>query len=238
MTRADDGRSKASSPGNDDHELLQTVGSHIVRISNQTGLPEPEIVMVDHTGSGKASLNAQVRSRGDVSVVDVTRRAACELHPDALAFLLVHEFGHLGHTAFTAVRRWLIAAYIVGSVLIMTTVIAYPFVVISRQAPPWFIPIGVIAVVLVAASWLTLQAYKRSSERRADAFAVTQLGHLAGAEEFFAALEADEPEKVPATRFRRSVGLLIRSHPYHHQRLASMRAVLAGVDPVSGTSAP
>lgn len=239
MKRTNKKDARTSSPAPDDQELLQTVRAHVRRISIRTGLPELRITLVDHLSSGKDSVNARVRTSNGEPGIDVTRRAARELCPDALEALLFHEFGHASDTTskatFKVVRARLLAAYLAGSILILAVVTSWPFIVIVKQAPFWFHPLQFAGVVVAGAAGLIWQALKRSEERRADTFAITHLGRIDGAESLFAAWAVDQPEKIPSTRFWQAIKLLGRGHPYDHTRLTSMRAVLAASGSSSST---
>lgn len=217
---------QAPKPLSGEHELLNTVRAYVSRISTETGLPEPAVRIVQHSGSGKPSINARFIKRKRVPMIKITERAVRELSPAGLRFLLTHEFGHFAiDKSWAPVHRWLIAAYFLGSVLLLAVVFGGLVAEIRGEAGPGFIVLAVGAIVFTGAL-LGSRAHSRNGERQADRFAAIEQGHVSGAQDFFAALENDKPEKIPHSIFWRRANLLWRSHPYHSMRHSFMLQAL------------
>ena len=164
--------------------------------------------------------------RGRGYEINVPLRVVRGCSPEALKWLVAHEVGHAA-ARNTGQKRLCFAVLVIAlasALLSLLTTVAGALAELSGRSDPWML-VRMAALGFFLLMLLGISALRRNDEFNADAFAISYLGDVQGAEQYFSFVEASR-QTIGTHRFVQIFIRPLRSHPSHHERLQSMRAQL------------
>ncbi|MBG6184753.1 Zn-dependent protease with chaperone function [Arthrobacter sp. CAN_A214] len=205
---------------NEEVHAFDRVREAVRQICADKDLSQARVHFVEEIGG--LALNAQFRPHGGTPTIYVTHGAAIDLTPAALRWLLAHEIGHYWHD-----KRWR-RTHLVFRILTALMVLVVLGLVIARITNPSYAIeiLSSISPMLVLPLYLAFCFRKRADEARADDFAVLHEGDLIGAKQCLHAWDEVRPERLSPHPLIRKLRLMMQSHPWRYQRLASMTLTL------------
>ena len=194
---------------------------------DSVGMPSPVINIVASLRSSDDDTTADMKPdrRGNRYEMNMPLKVVQVCPPAGLRWLVAHEVGHQAtrNNFQERLKGAVMALALISGVSWLGTTVVAAWADLSGASSHWA-PVSTAAMMSFLLSLLWISALRRADERRADEFAAAFMGHVQGAEEYFAFTNAARATPTRTERLGRAVMWPLRLHPSHRERLQLMRA--------------